>query len=91
MKIFRKWFFPNWQPVWTEKADLTATYIKTILNVEIPGTQYEVQDFCRCTIYYSQVRNDYKLIITGNNINPERWDTYKVAIEKLNELKGIKI
>lgn len=89
IKLFKKWLFPNWQPVWTDNQITIATYVKTLAGAEIPGTEWEKQIVFTYTIIYSDVRNTYKLKTTGEN--PERWDMYKTAIAKLNELKGIKI
>ena len=79
MKIFRKWFFPDWQPVWTETGNW--------MEPEDKGGM--VWDTATYIILYSEVRNKYKLLISG--FIPTTHPMYKVAVEKLNKLKGIKI
>jgi hypothetical protein len=80
IRVFKYIFFPEWKLVWHRKGDWNI--IKTYLW----GEKFKETDSCNFYIYYSKIRNNYKLVING--FAPKEHPDYESAVGELIKLQS---
>ncbi len=81
MKLLKYIFCPNWKLMYHLHGTWTID-----VEPSISWLHYVKEDVCDFHIYYSEIRNKYKLVMSG--YKPKHHHRYQNAIEALIDLQN---